>query len=190
VARRYDLACHLDGARLFNAAVALDLEPQVLARGFDTVMVSLSKGLGAPVGSLLCARRELVEEARRVRKMLGGGMRQVGILAAAGLLALERGFEHLAADHEHARLLARELAAMPGLEIDPSEVETNIVIFRVARGRAAGGSQALGLVEAMRGAGVLGVPVDGEQVRLVTHRDVDRSQVVAAVARIAGCLGE
>jgi threonine aldolase len=120
VARGHDLGCHLDGARLFNAAVALEQEAAALATGFDTVMFSLSKGLGAPVGSMLCARRELVEEARRVRKLLGGGMRQVGIVAAAGILALRRGYDHLREDHENARLLARELAAMPGLELDPA----------------------------------------------------------------------
>jgi threonine aldolase len=188
LARRHHLGCHLDGARLFNAAVAIGAAPTQLAAGFDTVMFSLSKGLGAPVGSLLCARRELVEEARRVRKMLGGGMRQAGILAAAGVLALERGFDHLAQDHDNARLLADELAGMPGIELDPERVETNIVIFRLTRPPESEDPPAPRLLARMAEAGVLAVPVGPDRVRLVTHRDVDRTQVVAAIARIARCL--
>src|SRR5262249_4195139 len=126
VARRHALPIHLDGARIWNAAAALGTTPAALADGFDTVMFCLSKGLGAPVGSLLCGRRELIHEARRVRRMFGGGMRQAGVLAAAGLVALRKGPAHLPEDHENAQLLARAVAALPGVALDLSAVRTNI----------------------------------------------------------------
>jgi threonine aldolase len=176
VARRRGLPIHLDGARLFNAAAALGVTPASLAAGFDSVMISLSKGLGAPVGSLLCGSRHLVYEARRVRKMLGGGMRQVGVLAAAALVGLRRGTEPLAEDHANARRLATGLAEIPGLETDPRAVETNIVMCRV--GDAAGF-----LVRAAE-AGVLAVAVSPDTVRFVTHRDVARADVDRALAAL------
>src|SRR5579863_3573230 len=117
VARRHRFPVHLDGARLWNAALALGTSPARLAAGFETVMVCLSKGLGAPVGSLLGGRRDLINEARRVRRMLGGGMRQAGVLAAAGLVALREGPGRLAADHDHARRLARAVAELPDIEL-------------------------------------------------------------------------
>lgn len=123
---------HLDGARIFNAAVALGLPAGELASGFDSVMFCLSKGLGCPVGSVLCGSRAFIAEARRVRKALGGGMRQAGILAAAGLYALEHHVDRLAEDHLHARLLAEGLAQVPGLSVVPPE--TNIVLVRIERG--------------------------------------------------------
>jgi threonine aldolase len=189
LARRRGLPIHLDGARIFNAAVALGIAPADLARGFDSVMFSLSKGLGAPVGSMLCGSAHLVREARRVRKMFGGGMRQVGVLAAAGRVALARGPERLAADHDNARLLATALAALPGLEVDLATVETNIVIVRVGAsffgGSEPAGGPAAALVAAAAAAGVLAVPVGRAQVRFVTHRDVPRPLVEEAVARLA-----
>lgn len=182
VAARHRLPAHLDGARLANAAVALGVPAARLAEGFTTVMTSLSKGLGCPVGSLLAGSADTIAEARRVRKMFGGGMRQAGILAAAGLLALSRGFAHLAADHAHARLLADGLATLPGVEVDPAAVATNIVIFRVA---AAGDPAPAGsFVRRAAEAGVLGVPIGPDRVRFVTHRDAPRPAVEQAVERL------
>ncbi|MFQ5671174.1 MAG: GntG family PLP-dependent aldolase [Acidobacteriota bacterium] len=129
LASRHGLATHMDGARLFNAAVALEVEASRLVRHIDSVSVCLSKGLGAPIGSVLCGRRAFIAAARRVRKALGGGMRQAGIVAAAGLVALDTMIERLADDHAHARSLALGLAALPGLRLHPAEVRTNIIFF-------------------------------------------------------------
>src|SRR5512140_3822341 len=126
-AREAGLGVHIDGARLWNASVALGVAPAELVRGADTVMTCLSKGLCAPVGSLLASTRERVEQARRVRKLLGGGMRQAGVLAAAGLVALETMVDRLAEDHANAQTLARGLAQLPGLEVDVENVQTNMV---------------------------------------------------------------
>ena len=133
-AKEAGLPVHLDGARVFNAAVALGLDVATITRGFDTVMFCLSKGLGAPVGSMLVGSREVIDRARVFRKALGGGMRQAGVLAAAGLIALEDGPKHLAEDHANARLLAEALA--PYVDIDLGTVETNIVVFRLRGWRA------------------------------------------------------
>jgi threonine aldolase len=189
VALASGLPAHLDGARLPNAAVALGTTPAALADGFTTVMVSLSKGLGCPVGSVLAGDRDLIGEARRVRKMLGGGMRQAGILAAAGLLALRRGFAHLAEDHANARLLAGALAELPGIELDTERVQTNILVFRVGAGArpgepGEGGAPAASFLAAAREAGVWGVPVGGDRVRFVTHRDAPRERVAEAISRL------
>jgi threonine aldolase len=134
VAHAAGVPVHVDGARLFNAAVALGRDAREFAGPADSVTFCLSKGLGAPVGSIVCGGAPFVERARRVRKMLGGGMRQAGILAAAGLVALERMVERLAEDHANARTLAEALATMPGLVVDLASVQTNIVIVRVDRG--------------------------------------------------------
>src|SRR5947207_2164708 len=123
------LPVHLDGARIFNAAVALGCSPAELTRKFDSVMFCLSKGLGAPVGSMLVGSKEFIEEARLVRKMLGGGMRQAGVLAAAGLVALQESPQRLHEDHENARFLAESLAGIPGIQIDPRKVATNILFL-------------------------------------------------------------
>lgn len=193
VARRHRLPVHLDGARIFNAAVALGTTAVALAAGFDSVMFCLSKGLGAPVGSLLCGSRAFIAEARRVRKMFGGGMRQVGILAAAGLLALEKGPARLAGDHANAALLADALAELPGIELDPATVRTNIVIFRVGAAFFGGETPREGLTNAflarLREAGVLASPVTHDQARLVTHRDVPRQRVEEAIERIRRAAG-
>jgi threonine aldolase len=184
VGRRHCLPVHLDGARIFNAALALGTTVPALAAGFDSMMFSISKGLGAPVGSLICGRRDFVKEARRVRKMLGGGMRQVGILAAAGLLALRKGPARLAGDHENAGRLARALAELPGIELDPASVRTNIVIFRLTPELCEGSASAF--LARLKEAGVLGVAVSRDQVRLVTHRDVSRGGIDQAIATIQG----
>lgn len=166
------LPSHLDGARVFNASTAAGVPVAELTRGFDTVMFCLSKGLGAPVGSMLVGSREAIAEARSVRKALGGGMRQAGILAAAGLLALEEMPKRLGEDHAHARLMAEALAGCEGVEIDLSGVETNIVIFHLKDGHWKEGGDALGLVHALRQEGILASAVGPHAVRLVTHMDV------------------
>jgi threonine aldolase len=161
---------HLDGARVFNAAVALGADVQDLTRGFDTVMFCLSKGLGAPVGSMLVGTWEAMDRARIIRKGLGGGMRQAGILAAAGLIALEEGPKRLHEDHANARLLAERLAQSPQLDIDPQSVQTNIVIFGIRRPGSASA-----FVAKLRERGVLCGTVGRDKVRFVTHRDVSRA---------------
>jgi threonine aldolase len=188
VARRHGLPIHLDGARLFNAAVALGTSAAILAAGFDSVMVCLSKGLGAPVGSLLCGPRDFIKEARQVRKMFGGGMRQVGVLAAAGLVALRKGPALLAADHENAARLAQALYELPGVEIDPAAVQTNILVFRVIPeafdGKVPATALAATFVERLKAAGVLANAVSCDQVRFVTHRDASRERLDAAIERM------
>jgi threonine aldolase len=183
VARRHRLPIHLDGARIFNAAVDLGVPAAELGTGFDSVQFCLSKGLGAPVGSLICGSRPFVAEARRVRKMFGGGMRQVGVLAAAGLVALRKGPARLADDHANARLLAEALAELPGIELDPTRVRTNIVVFALTSGDAGG------FLARLRDQGVLGVPVGPSTIRLVTHRDAPRERVEQAIERIREAVG-
>ncbi len=175
------LPVHLDGARIFNAALALGTTPAALARGFDTVMFCLSKGLGAPVGSLLCADRERIAEARQVRRQLGGAMRQVGVLAAAGRVALAESPPLLERDHRHARRLAETLAETPGVELDLDGVETNIVIFRLTVPAAGEESPAAAWVARARAAGLLASSFGPDRVRLVTHRDLDGAAIDRAV---------
>jgi threonine aldolase len=184
-ARRNGVPVHLDGARIWNAAAALGTTPAALARGCDTVMFCLSKGLGAPVGSLLCASADRIAAAREIRRQLGGAMRQVGVLAAAGLLALREGPARLPDDHARARRIAEALAAMPGIEIDPASVETNIGVFRVPAREGDGDPAPAGRwVAAARAAGVLLSTLDSERVRFVTHRDLTDASVAAAVDRL------
>jgi len=175
------VAVHLDGARVFNAAVALDAGVRELTASCDSVMFCLSKGLGAPVGSLLLGTRDFIHRARIVRKMLGGGMRQSGILAAAGLLALEEGPAQLPTDHANARLLAHGLSGLPGIRIDPTTVQTNIVIFDVS----GTGRPAAELVTALEKRQVRAGAVGASAIRFVTHRDVTREQCEQAVAALA-----
>lgn len=188
VARRRGLPVHLDGARIFNAAAALGIPARELAAGFDSVMFSLSKGLGAPAGSILCGSESFVKEARRVRKMLGGGMRQVGVLAAAGLVALESGLANLPKDNATAAALGAALGRLPGVRIEVPP-ETNIVIFRVLADWFAGaridGNPSSACIARLRERGILAVPVNGERVRMVTHRDLPADAVDRAVAAVA-----
>jgi threonine aldolase len=179
-AKERKLPTHLDGARIFNAAVALGTDVKALTHGFDTVMFCLSKGLGAPVGSMLTGSRELMDSARLFRKALGGGMRQAGVLAAAGLMALEQGPKRLHEDHANARLLAEALARCPGVEIDRDAVETNIVIFKLAGGRSASA-----LTARLKARGILMSAVGPKTVRLVTHLDVDRTACITAAEALA-----
>ena len=174
-ARERKLPLHLDGARIFNASTALDLDVKTLTSGFDTVMFCLSKGLCAPVGSMLTGSAELMEQGRIYRKALGGGMRQAGVLAAAGLIALETMRARLREDHANARLLAEALSHIEGVSIDLNSVETNIVIFRL-NGELTGEQ----LVSRMKGRGVLVSTVGANTVRLVTHHDVSRGACIEA----------
>jgi threonine aldolase len=175
------LAVHLDGARIFNAAVATGRSVKELTEGFDSVMFCLSKGLGAPVGSMLVGSAEFVEKARRVRKMLGGGMRQVGVLAAAGLYALEHHIERLAEDHENAQLLAQALREISEVRLEP--VETNIVIFELAE------TPAEKLIAELKKRNILALAIGPRRVRLVTHLDVSRADVLLAAQALREILG-
>jgi threonine aldolase len=172
------LARHLDGARLFNAVVATGISAADWASHFDTVSVCFSKGLGAPVGSALCGPADLIRQARRHRKALGGGMRQAGIIAAGALYALENNIDRLAEDHAHARILAEAIRATPGLRLDPETIDTNIVIFEVDAelGTAAAFSARL------RDEGVWMNATAPQRIRAVTHLDVSREQVQHAAA--------
>lgn len=179
VARDAGLKVHLDGARIFNAAVAEGLPARKVARGYDSVMFCLSKGLGAPVGSLLCGTAEFREEAVVVRKRMGGGMRQAGVLAAAGLVALRDHVERLPEDHRRARRLAEALAESPRFETEPSRVETNIVVAEV---RAPEDRDAI--LEEFRGNGILAGPMGPGRIRFVTHLDVDDAGIERACRAI------
>ena len=178
------LPVHLDGARIFNAATALGCTVRDLTRKFDSVMFCLSKGLGAPVGSLLVGTEEFIEKARRVRKMLGGGMRQVGVLAAAGLIALEESPARLPEDHENAQVLARGLAEMPGIRLDPTKVRTNIVIFDVQ----GTGIESYEIARRLKEKEILANGISPATMRMVTHRDVDRSGCLRALLGMEGIL--
>ena len=172
------LATFLDGARLLNAAVASGRAAGELAEPFDLVATSLSKGLGAPAGSLLAGSRQLIGRATRYRRMMGGAMRQVGILAAGGSQALRHNVERLADDHANARRLAERLSASPGIELDPAAVETNIVVFRLID--APGVPDAATFVAACAERGVKIFPFGPRVVRAVTHMDVSAAQVARA----------
>jgi threonine aldolase len=176
VANRHGLPVHMDGARIFNAAVALGVPVAQLAAYADSICFSLSKGLGCPIGSVLCGRREFIAEARRYRKMLGGGMRQAGIIAAAGLYALEHMVDRLSDDHANARLAAEGLAQMPGVQLTP-EPETNLVYFTV-EGRNLGD-----FVRQLGEAGVLCFDEGGGRVRWVTHYGIERADIEDALER-------
>jgi threonine aldolase len=174
------LPLHLDGARIFNAAVALNTDVKTLTRGFDTVMFCLSKGLGAPVGSMLVGSAELMARGRVFRKALGGGMRQAGVLAAAGLVALEEGPKRLADDHANARLLAEALSNTEGVSLDLDSVETNIFIFRLTAGTGAAE-----LAARLKTRGVLVGAFGRDAIRVVTHRDVSRGQCIDAAEALS-----
>jgi threonine aldolase len=176
-AREKGIPVHLDGARLFNAAVALGLPASALAEGFSTVMFCFSKGLGAPIGSCLAGNAALIEEARKVRKRWGGGMRQAGLIAAGALHGLRHHVARLAEDHARARRLAEGIAGLRDLEVSPDPPPTNIVMVRVPPGS---GERIRSLLEAE---GVLSL-VEGGRIRLVTHLDVDDAGVERAIAAL------
>ncbi len=179
------LPVHLDGARIFNAALALGTTVAEIAAPFDSVMFCLSKGLGAPAGSMIVGSRQFIEQAVSLRKLLGGGMRQVGVLAAAGLVALRQSPALLEHDHQHARRLAIGLAGIPGVSIDPESVRTNIVIFDIA----ATGHSTSQLSADLRDRGVLANGISPREMRLVTHYDVDSDQIDETLSILAQLLG-
>jgi threonine aldolase len=181
VAAEAGIATYLDGARLWNAAVACDRPASDLAAPFDLVSVALSKGLGAPGGSLLAGGRDLIGRAVRYRRMAGGAMRQVGIFAAAGEYALDHNLDRLAEDHANARLIAERLAASPAIELDLATVQTNIIVF----GLGTASADAATVVARARDAGVLVVALGPRAIRAVTHLDVSRDECVRAAELIA-----
>ncbi|GIK15537.1 MAG: threonine aldolase [Planctomycetota bacterium] len=181
VADEFGLRMHLDGARLWNASVATGIPIAEWAKPFDTVSMCFSKGLGAPVGSIVAGSAAIVQRVHRFRKMFGGGMRQAGILAAAALHALDHHVERLADDHRNAKRLAETIADVPGLSVDPRKVQTNIVFFDVDPDLAT----AQVLCDALKASGVLMLPVGPRTVRAVTHLDVSAEQVTAAGTAIA-----
>jgi threonine aldolase len=180
VARRHGLRAHMDGARLMNAVVASGVSASDFAGGFDTAWIDFTKGLGAPVGAVLAGSRELIDEAWRWKQMLGGAFRQSGIVAAGCLYALDHNVDRLAEDHLHARLLADGLASLPGVQLEPASVETNIVIFSV--------DDAPGLVARLADR-VEVQAFDAHRVRAVTHLDVSRADVELALEAFASELG-
>jgi len=177
------LPTHLDGARVFNAATALGISVAELTSGFDTVNFCLSKGLGAPVGSILVGSRAAIDRARGFRKALGGGMRQAGILAAAGLIALEQGPSRLHEDHANARLLAEAVATCDSVEIDLPSVQTNIVLFTLKNG-----CDAPSVVASLKSQGILSSAIGPHAIRLVTHFDVSREQCERCAATLVQLL--
>jgi threonine aldolase len=179
VAREFGLRTHLDGARLLNAVVASGESAASYAAGFETAWIDFSKGLGAPVGACLAGSAELMAQARRYKQMLGGSMRQAGIVAAGARHGLRHNVERLADDHANAKFLAEGLAELPGVEIDPATVETNIVIFDVPDAQA--------LHDKLAAAGVEMSLLEG-RVRAVTHLDVDRAAVEKALAAVKDAL--
>jgi threonine aldolase len=185
-ARRRKIPLHLDGARIFNAAIALETTAKEIASNADTVSFCLSKGLGCPVGSLLCGSREFVARAHRTRKVLGGGMRQAGIIAAAGIVALTTMVDRLAEDHQNARALAQGFALVAGINVWPVANRTNMVVFEVD-GNADASRR---FASAMKERGVLISPRDATSFRAVTHNGISRDDIDRAVAAAAQAAGE
>lgn len=179
-AREIGLPVHMDGARIFNAAVASDTSVADLTRDCDSVMFTLSKGLGAPAGSMLLGKADLIKEARIWRKRLGGGMRQVGILAAAGLIALEEGPKRLQEDHKNAHRLAEGLAEIGGVDIDLDSVQTNIVVFDIS-GTGITSPQLCGRLKEKN---VLAVGIDDQTMRMVTHLDITAEDIESVLGSI------
>ena len=179
------LRVHLDGARVFNAAVYLGENVAEMTKKFDSIQFCFSKGLGAPIGSMIVGSRDFIEHGRVLRKILGGGMRQVGVLAAAALVALEEGPKRLHVDHDNAQLLAQGLAQIPRIGVQPDKVQTNIVLYDV-------GATGLGSTQFLKRLAerqVLGGPVDARRVRMVTHLDVDRNDIEQALRIIGEVVG-
>lgn len=184
-AREIGLPVHLDGARIFNAATALARPVAEITRKFDSLMFCLSKGLGAPVGSMLVGSKAFIEKARRYRKALGGGMRQAGVLAAAGLIALEKMPARLKEDHDNAQVLARGLAQIPGIKIDPKKAVTNILVFNISGTRM----NTADFSRKLAGRNVLAAGIDPENMRFVTHMDVSKEDCQTALEAIRQICG-
>lgn len=180
IGKRHNLPVHLDGARIFNAAVALGVPPARLAQGCDTVMFCLSKGLGAPVGSVLVGEETVIKDARRIRKLFGGGMRQAGVIASAGLVALDSMIERLGEDHRRARRLAEGLAQLPGIVIDPELVETNILYFGFSSEKQTAASVAQRLAQS----GILVLALGDDSIRVVTHYHITDGDIDSTIAAV------
>jgi threonine aldolase len=180
------LKVHLDGARVFNAAVHLGQNVAEMTAKFDSIQFCFSKGLGAPVGSMIVGSKDLIERCRVIRKMLGGGMRQAGVLAAAALVALEEGPKRLHIDHENAKLLAQGLAQIPRIRIQPEKIQTNIVLYDVSET----GLTSAEFLKRLAQRKVLGGAVDVRRVRMVTHLDVDRANIEQALQAIVATIGQ
>lgn len=181
LAEEYGLGIHLDGARLFNAAIALGVDARELTRHADSVSFCLSKGLSAPVGSLVCGSADFIHEARRARKVLGGGMRQGGVIAAAGVVALEQMVDRLADDHVNARRLAEGLADIPGIALDPSRVQTNMVFFDLEEGAP----DAAEFCERIAAQNVKMGPTAARRIRAVTHHEIEADHIEQALGVVA-----
>ena len=177
LAKSHGLNVHMDGARIFNAAVAQNVDVREFTRHVDTLMFCLSKGLSAPIGSLAVGDHEFIDRARRYRKMLGGGMRQAGVIAAAGIIAIEKMIDRLKDDHANAKTLANGLAKIEGISLDPSHVQTNIVAFDVA----GLGVTAEEWVTKMNEFGVKAGPLESGRVRMVTHRGIEKEDIEYAL---------
>jgi threonine aldolase len=186
-ARARKLPVHMDGARVFNAAVALGVPVSQLAAEVDSVQFCLSKGLSAPVGSMLAGSRDFITEARRTRKLLGGGMRQAGILAAAGILALSEMVDRLADDHANAKRLSMGLANIPGIAIQPETVETNILFFGVQQPDGTSGANEA-LVSRVAEQGILFSGGDDGRIRAITHYGITAEDIDAALAAIESAM--
>jgi len=173
LAHERTLKVHMDGARIFNAAVAQGIEPTQLTRFVDSMMFCLSKGLSAPIGSVAVGNREFIVNARRYRKMLGGGMRQAGVIAAAGIIAIEKMVDRLKEDHSNAKILAKGLASIQGISVDPDQVQTNIVIYDVS-GLGTTGER---WISKLNEAGVKAGGMEGNRIRMVTHRGIEKADI-------------
>jgi threonine aldolase len=181
LADKYNLNIHLDGARVFNAAVALGVDVRELTQDADSLSFCLSKGLSAPVGSLVCGSADFIRKARRARKLLGGGMRQAGIIAAAGVVALQQMVDRIADDHANARRLAEGLADIPGITLDPSRVQTNIVYFELEEDAPNAAELCQRIVEQ----GVKMGPTGARRIRAVTHYGIEAEHIEQALATVA-----
>ena len=180
LAHQRNIQVHLDGARIFNAAVALNIKPALLAKDVDSMMFCLSKGLSAPVGSILTGSKEFIQRARKNRKMLGGGMRQAGILAAAGIIALENMVERLEEDHKNARILGEGLADIGGIKVDLETVQTNMVCFDLNKS----GMDTYQFLPKLAEYNILGSPRPPTKVRLVTHYGISENDIYATIKAI------
>lgn len=186
LAHQRNIAVHLDGARMFNAAIALNIEPTLLTKNVDSVMFCLSKGLSAPVGSILAGSKEFIQRARKNRKMLGGGMRQAGILAAAGIIALEQMMERLKEDHKNARILGEGLANINGIKVDLETIQTNMVYFNLQESRM----DTYQFLPKLAKYNILGSPRPPTKVRLVTHYGISEEDIHTTIEVIREILSE
>ncbi len=177
LATKYNIKIHLDGARIFNASIASGIPVIEYCKYVDSIMFCLSKGLSAPVGSMLCGPKKFIMEARSWRRLLGGGMRQSGVLAAAGIIALEKMRDRLADDHKRAKILAQALSKLDGIEINPDKVKTNIVICKYMNNKI----KMAEFINKLKGFNVLVLPISRDEIRFVTHKDIDDNDVARAI---------